>query len=82
MGRERNDETGRFEEVFSREDFIDALAAHDGGASTQEVSYAVDCAYRTAIARLHNLEDEGVVNSRRVGNALLWELDTEDDNEE
>lgn len=75
MGRERDEETGKFEEEFSDEDFVEALSGREGGVSTSEVAEAVGCAYRTAHARLNDLETEGVVTSRRVANALLWELD-------
>jgi predicted ArsR family transcriptional regulator len=82
MGRERDEDTGKFEEEFSNEDFIQVLSSHGGGVGTQTVADEVGCAYRTAHDRLKSLENEGVVTSRRVANALLWEIDvnhTEDD---
>jgi len=32
------------------------------------------CKYRTACARLGELEDEGGVTSHKVGNSLIWML--------
>jgi len=78
MGRERDEETGKFEETFSDDDFVEALSTHEDGVSTNAVAEEVGCAYRTAHARLKELESEGVVTSRRVANALLWELDVDD----
>lgn len=38
------------------------------------MTLAVGCQYRTAIAKLHELENKGLATSRRVGNAYLWTL--------
>ncbi|DAC85259.1 hypothetical protein [Natrinema versiforme] len=66
----RDDESGRFTPDFSDDDFLEAI---EGGATTSEASDAVGCQYRTAYARLNDLEDEGRVTSRKIGNTLLWE---------
>jgi hypothetical protein len=34
----------------------------------------VGCDRRTAYLKLQHLEEEGTIESRKVGNALLWEL--------
>jgi len=67
---DRDDESGRFTAEFTDEDFLEAIK---GGATTSEVSDAVGCQYRTAYARLNDLENEGRAASRKIGNTLLWE---------
>jgi hypothetical protein len=71
---ERNDETGQYTASYPLERFTDALRELDGGATTQEVREAVGCAYRTAHARLSELEADGRVSSRSVGRAKLWRV--------
>jgi hypothetical protein len=70
---ERDGQTGEYAETYPLADFRQALEGL-GEAGTKRVEQAVDCQYRTAIAKLHELEDQGVVASRRVGNAYLWRL--------
>lgn len=69
---DRDDDSGRYSETYPLTDFIDALDDLGGSAGTQEVADAVGCKYRTANAKLHELEAEGRVSTRRVGNAYLW----------
>lgn len=73
---ERDDETGRFSEEYPSGAFIEALEALSGAAGTQEVADEIGCAYRTAYARLSELEKAGEITSRKVGNARLWQLDS------
>jgi len=70
---ERDGDTGQFTPSFADEDFLDAVSAVDG-ATTSEVADRVGCEYRTAYKRLGDLEDQGRVESREVGNSLLWEV--------
>lgn len=67
---ERDEESGQFTPEFPDEDFVDAAR---GGTTTSDVADAVGCKYRTAYARLTDLEDEGRVTSQKVGNSLLWD---------
>lgn len=71
---ERDEESGRYSETYPLSDFIDALDSLGGAGGTQEVADVVGCKYRTANAKLHELEDEGRITARRVGNAYLWRL--------
>jgi predicted transcriptional regulator len=71
--RERDEESGEFVEEYPREDFLRALEEL-GPAGTTEISSHVGCDRRTAYLKLQALEDEGDATSRKVGNALLWEL--------
>lgn len=69
---DRDDESGRYTETYPLSDFLDALDDLGGAAGTQEVADAVGCKYRTANAKLHELEDDGEIASKKVGNAYLW----------
>lgn len=71
---ERDDESGRYTETYPLAEFTEALRALGGSAGTQDVADEVGCKYRTANAKLHELEEEGRISSRRVGNAYLWQL--------
>jgi len=71
--RKRDENSGRFSEEYPREEFIRALEEL-GAAGTTDVAEYVDCDRRTAYLKLQDLEEEGDVESRKVGNALLWEL--------
>lgn len=72
--KERDEESGKYTETYPLEDFTEALELLSGAAGTQEVANEVGCAYRTAFAKLSELEDKDKVTSRKVGNAQLWQL--------
>lgn len=72
MPRERDDDSGQFVESYPPEAFIEAIRERDGMASTPELTDALGCSNRRALDRLRDLEDEGMVESRKVGNAYLW----------
>ncbi|WP_117366794.1 ArsR family transcriptional regulator [Natrarchaeobaculum sulfurireducens] len=74
MAKDRDEETGKYVESYPFEEFTEALKTLDGAGSTQEIANEVECAYRTAHAKLTQLEDEGDISSQKVGNAKLWEL--------
>ena len=71
---DRDDDSGRYSETYPLSDFIEALEELGGSAGTQEVADEVGCKYRTANAKLHELEERGEVDTRKVGNAYLWML--------
>jgi predicted ArsR family transcriptional regulator len=75
---ERDEDSGQFTPSFADEEFLEAVSDADG-ATTSDVAEAVGCKYRTAKARLDELEDEGRVTSRAVGSALLWTATGEHD---
>ena len=79
MPKNRDEQTGKYTERYISEDFLSALESLGGSAGTQEVADEVGCAYRTAHAKLTELEEEGELTSRKVGNAKLWELDSSED---
>jgi hypothetical protein len=79
MPKDRDEETGKYTEQFIPENFLSALESLGGSAGTQEVADKVGCAYRTAHAKLTELEEEGKLTSQKVGNAKLWEIDSSED---
>jgi DNA-binding IclR family transcriptional regulator len=75
---DRDEETGRYTGEYSTEDFLDAISVEGGMAGTGDIAERVGCAHDTAYKRLQNMEEEGLVSSRKVGNTLLWtSLETE-----
>ena len=74
MPKDRDEETGKYTERYSSDEFLSALESLDGAAGTQEVANEIGCAYRTAHAKLTKLEKEDKITSRKVGNAKLWML--------
>jgi len=71
---DRNENTGRYTGKYPTEDFLSAISAEDGLAGTGEIAERVGCAHDTAYKRLQQMEDEGSVVSRKVGNTLVWEI--------
>jgi hypothetical protein len=74
MPKKRDEESGKYTENYPPNKFVSALKVLGGEASTQEVADEVGCAYRTAHAKLSELEDEEKILSQTVGNAKLWKL--------
>jgi len=72
--KDRDEETGKYTETYPPNEFISVLESLDGAAGTQEVANELGCAYRTAHAKLTELEENGEITSRKVGNAKLWQL--------
>jgi DNA-binding IclR family transcriptional regulator len=73
MGQ-RDDETGRYTGEYPREAFLETIQASDQMLGTGEIADAVGCAHDTAYKRLQELEEEGLLESQKVGNTLLWVL--------
>ena len=72
MGRERNEETGKFITQYRRENFLDALEEGDFLA-TSDVAEVVGCTRNLAYRRLKELENEGKVKSKEIGRFLAWQ---------
>jgi len=70
---ERDEDTGQFQPTFSDDEFLSTVS-NANLPTTSEVADSVGCEYRTAYARLRDLEEAGKVESRTVGNSLVWEL--------
>ena len=72
--RDRDKNSGKFTEEYPREEFISTLEEL-GSAGTTDISNHIGCDRRTAYLKLKSLEEEGEIKSKKVGNALLWELE-------
>ncbi len=70
--RSRDEDSGKFTETYPIENFLDSLE-EIGPAGTTDIADCVGCDRRTAYLKLQSLEEEGLVQSQKVGNALLWE---------
>jgi DNA-binding GntR family transcriptional regulator len=70
--RKRDKDSGLYEEVYSKEDFLDILSGTR--LSTSEVAEALDCHRTTAHEKLRSMEDDGLVVSMRAGNTFIWEI--------
>jgi len=60
-------------EMYPDEAFRDVVAKLDL-PTTGDVARAVGCERTTAYDRLKRLENDRVLESRRVGNALVWSI--------
>ena len=81
--RDRDEKSGKFTEEYPLKAFIDVLK-DIGPTGTTDVAERIGCDRRTAYLKLNKLEKDGKVKSKKIGNALLWELseDTNDLSEE
>jgi predicted ArsR family transcriptional regulator len=70
--RERDEETGEYQREYTDGEIRELL--RETRLSTREVADALGCHRTTAHERLTELEDEGRIKSKSVGNTLLWEL--------
>jgi len=68
------DESGRFEEDYSDEVFIEAVESLPV-ASTSNVAEAVGCSYDLAYRRLNTLYEEGRIQREEVGQAFVFYVD-------
>ena len=59
--------------AYSDDDFLDAVRGADL-PTTGDVADAVGCSRQTAHKRLRALEDDGQLDSKKVGSALVWSL--------
>lgn len=70
-------EGGKFEDKYSDDAVVQALAAaYPEPLTNQEVADEVGCAKATAHNRLHELKEDGVVNTKEPGaRARVWWVD-------
>jgi predicted ArsR family transcriptional regulator len=54
--------------------FIQALKDEGGEATTSEIADSVGCSRETGRRRMHELEDDGLVESRKFDPVLVWRL--------
>lgn len=74
MARDRDDESGKYTDAYSDEDFIEAIHAENGLAGTTAIAEIVGCTRRQALNRLKELQDKNKVKSKDVGRSLVWQL--------
>ena len=70
---EQDDETGKITRKYPDERFIEVVK-NRSPASTSEVAEGVGCSSDNAYRRLKALENAGKVDSKMVGNSLIWFL--------
>lgn len=71
MPRRRDNESGKYEEVYSDEDFLSVLRGTRLG--TSEIAEKIGCHRTTAHDKLREMEEKRKVESKQVGNTLMWE---------
>jgi len=73
-GKDRDEDSGKYTTSYRDKEFLDAIEDLDGMAGTSEVAGEVGCTHRTAYTRLRSIEEKGDVQSRKVGNSLVWSI--------
>lgn len=68
---DRDGNSGRYQKTYPLDEFVDALEDPGESEGTQEAADAVECKYRIANAKLHDLKYEGRESARKVGDAYL-----------
>lgn len=71
MPADRDSDSGKFTEVFSEEEFLQAVRDIDN-ATTARVAETVGCSYDLAYRRLNELADEEKINRSKVGSSFIW----------
>ena len=71
-GMSENEEPDDGRRKHTDSEFIEAI--EDGAESTKEIADAVEISRQGALKRLKYLRDDDVVESRKLGNMLLWRL--------
>lgn len=74
MARERDENSGKYTDAYSDDDFLEALREEDGVAGTGDIADSVGCTRRNALNRLRELEESSQVTSKEVGRSLVWML--------
>jgi transposase len=68
---DRDEESGKFTQKYSREAFLQAVDKLDN-ATTARVADEVGCSYDLAYRRLKRLEKEGEVSLTKIGSSFIW----------
>ncbi|WP_246391668.1 HTH domain-containing protein [Halosimplex pelagicum] len=71
-GKDREEESGKYTTSYPDSSFLEAIQQLGGMAGTSEIAEEVGCTRRTAYTRLKSIEEDGRINSRKVGNSLVW----------
>ncbi|WP_435078554.1 transcriptional regulator [Halococcus sp. AFM35] len=81
-GRNRDEDSGRFQEEYPPEEVIAAIQNQDGYAGTASIADEIGATTESAYVKLRAMEDEGYVESQLVGQSRIWEVTEEDTQEE
>ncbi|WP_458207320.1 transcriptional regulator [Haladaptatus sp. NG-SE-30] len=57
---------------FSLDEFREAIRAEGGMCGTRDVADRVGCSYELAFKRLHELQENGKITSKKVGGSRVW----------
>lgn len=71
MTTDRDEDTGKFTQKYSREAFLQAVDKLDN-ATTARVADEVGCSYDLAYRRLKRLEKQGEVSLTKIGSSFIW----------
>jgi DNA-binding IclR family transcriptional regulator len=70
--RHRDDNSGKYKEVYSDEDILSVLRGTR--LATSEVADKIGCHRTTAHDKLNEMETNGKVQSTQAGNTYIWEI--------
>jgi len=74
-----HDDQGQFATGYTDGEFLEAVYETEGLAGTTDVANAVGCSYETAIKRLSELADNGMLDTQKVANARIWMIESDTD---
>jgi predicted ArsR family transcriptional regulator len=57
---------------YSLKHFTQVLEDQGGEATTSEITDEIGCSDMTTRRKMHELEDDGVVESRKIGTVFVW----------
>jgi predicted ArsR family transcriptional regulator len=63
-----------YQSPYPRDLFIQALNDKEGEATTADITSKVGCSRETTRVKMHELEDDDIVKSRKIGSTLVWQL--------
>lgn len=72
MVKERDESSGKYTQAVTDEEILEYVRER-GGVPTSDVAEHFDYERPSAYRRLKSLEDDDRVESRQIGNSLLWE---------
>jgi uncharacterized membrane protein len=71
---ERDQASGKYAPTYTDAEFVEALRALGGEATSSEVADELGCVRDSAYRRLSRLAGEETVSKRRAGRTILWSL--------
>lgn len=76
MPKDRDADSGKYTETHTDDEILEFLR-EQGPTGTADVAEEFDYEQPSAYRRLRRLEDDGTVESQKVGNARLWSVSEE-----